>query len=81
MLYSYSIPVLTRVVVLVSIFVLTKPIFCFNMVSSDEIVYVNCIHKGCECKRMFLQPESAELPDYVCIKHRRLFEDDMKFNI
>lgn len=43
------------------------------MPTNEEIVYINCLHKGCECKRMFLLPESEELPEYVCIKHRRLY--------
>ena len=33
---------------------------------------MNCIHEGCKSRRMFLKHGKESLPEYVCIKHRRL---------
>lgn len=43
------------------------------MSNKEELVFVNCIHEGCKSKRMFMKPAKEELPEYVCIKHRRLY--------
>lgn len=40
----------------------------------EELVSLNCVHSGCECKRIFLRQHGAALPEYVCIKHRRLYD-------
>lgn len=46
-----------------------------RMSNSDELVYLECIHKGCTYKRQFLKRRGVELPQYVCLRHRRLYLD------
>lgn len=43
------------------------------MVTQKSVVFVNCVHHGCSCQRMFLLRDGEELPHYACIKHRRLY--------
>lgn len=47
--------------------------YTVRMSNSDELVYMECIHKGCTCKRQFLKRRGAEMPQYVCLRHRRLY--------
>lgn len=43
------------------------------MATKEELVFVNCIHEGCKSQRMFLKHPKEALPEYVCMKHRRLY--------
>lgn len=43
------------------------------MVAKKSVVFVNCVHHGCSCQRMFLLQDEEDLPQYACIKHRRLY--------
>ena len=48
--------------------------FWQKMSNKEELVFVNCIHEGCKSERMFLKHPKEQLPEYVCTKHRRLYD-------